>query len=131
MARYYGGDARESPIPEFGAMEIELQNGGGKIFEGTAPKQTVWESHNDEVHIVPEGFFITASSPSCQVQGMENEQGDRFGLQFHPEVNDSEFGKEMFENFVEICRRIVMPTIRLKHGYKSQLSQFKTWQIPI
>jgi GMP synthase-like glutamine amidotransferase len=35
---------------------------------------------------------------------MENEQGDRFGLQFHPEVNDSEFGKEMFENFVEICR---------------------------
>ena len=85
-------------------MEIELQNGGGKIFEGTAPKQTVWESHNDEVHIVPEGFFITASSPSCQVQGMENEQGDRFGLQFHPEVNDSEFGKEMFENFVEICR---------------------------
>ena len=104
MARHYGGDARESPIPEFGAMEIELQNGGGKIFEGTASKQTVWESHNDEVHVVPEGFFITASSPSCQVQGMENEQGDRFGLQFHPEVNDSEFGKEMFENFVEICR---------------------------
>ena len=104
MARHYGGDARESPIPEFGAMEIELQNGGGKIFHNTASKQTVWESHNDEVHIVPEGFFITASSPSCRVQGMENLSGDRFGLQFHPEVNDSEYGKEMFENFVEICR---------------------------
>ena len=104
MARHYGGDARESPIPEFGAMEIELQNGGGKIFHNTASKQTVWESHNDEVHIVPEGFFITASSPSCRVQGMENVAGDRFGLQFHPEVNDSEFCKEMFENFVEICR---------------------------
>jgi GMP synthase-like glutamine amidotransferase len=25
-------------------------------------------------------------------------------LQFHPEVNDSEFGKEMFENFVAVCR---------------------------
>ena len=78
MARHYGGDARESPIPEFGAMEIELQNGGGKIFAGTAGKQTVWESHNDEVHVVPAGFFITASSPSCRVQGMENESGDRF-----------------------------------------------------
>ncbi|DAC26287.1 MAG TPA: GMP synthase, partial [Candidatus Poseidoniales archaeon] len=86
------------------AMEIELQNQGGKIFQNTAPRQTVWESHNDEVHEVPDGFFITASSPSCKVQGMENEAGDRFGLQFHPEVNDSEFGKEMFENFVEICR---------------------------
>jgi GMP synthase (glutamine-hydrolysing) len=85
-------------------MEIELQNQGGKIFQNTSLAQTVWESHNDEVHEVPDGFFITASSPSCKVQGMENEAGDRFGLQFHPEVNDSEFGKEMFENFVEICR---------------------------
>ena len=105
MARHYGGDARESPIPEFGAMEIELQNQGGKIFQNTSSTQTVWESHNDEVHEVPDGFFITASSPSCKVQGMENEAGDRFGLQFHPEVNDSEFGEAMFRNFVSICDR--------------------------
>ena len=77
---------------------------GGAIFAGTQQTQTVWESHNDEVHVVPEGFFITAGSASCKVQGMENEAGDRFGLQFHPEVNDSEFGKEMFENFVALCR---------------------------
>ena len=105
MARHYGGDARESPVPEFGAMEIELINGGGKIFEGTAAKQVVWESHNDEVHIIPDDFFITASSPSCKIQGMENKQGDRFGLQFHPEVNDSEFGQEIFKNFVKICEK--------------------------
>ena len=30
MARFYGGGARESPIPEFGAMDIELHDGGGK-----------------------------------------------------------------------------------------------------
>jgi len=105
MARFYGGNACEAPKPEFGAMVISLQNGGGKIFAGTGETQTVWESHNDEVSEVPDGFFITASSSSCKVQGMENEKGDRFGLQFHPEVNDSEFGKEMFENFVEICRK--------------------------
>ena len=35
---------------------------------------------------------------------MENDDGTRFGLQFHPEVNDSEFGKEMFENFVNVCK---------------------------
>ena len=104
MARHYGGDACEAPKPEFGAMEITLQNGGGRIFLETAQTQTVWESHNDEVNIVPDGFVITASSVSCNVQGMENEKGDRFGLQFHPEVNDSEFGAKMFENFVDICR---------------------------
>tara|TARA_B100000242_G_scaffold266133_1_gene214749 strand:- start:712 stop:1335 length:624 start_codon:yes stop_codon:yes gene_type:complete len=104
MARHYGGDARESPEPEFGAMQIRLENGGGAIFANTADSQTVWESHNDEVHVVPDGFFITASSDSCKVQGMENNEATRFGLQFHPEVNDSEYGKEMFENFVNVCR---------------------------
>jgi len=104
MARFYGGAAREAPEPEFGVMEINLENNGGMIFANTADAQIVWESHNDEVHEIPNKFFITASSVSCEVQGMENQKGDRFGLQFHPEVNDSEYGKEIFENFVSICR---------------------------
>ena len=73
-------------------MSIELVSGGGVIFAGTPSPQTVWESHNDEVHVVPDGFTITARSPSCEVQGMEDPNRMRFGLQFHPEVNDSEYG---------------------------------------
>ena len=105
MAGYYGGAAAEAVEPEFGAAQITLANGGGQIFADTPDVQTVWESHNDEVSVVPEGFFITASSQSCLVQGMENEKGDRFGLQFHPEVNDSEYGQNMFQNFIEICKK--------------------------
>ena len=105
MAGHYGGAAAEAITPEFGAATIELVNGGGKIFQDTPNEQVVWESHNDEVSKLPDGFFITASSESCEVQGMENDQGDRFGLQFHPEVNDSEFGQHMFKNFIEICRQ--------------------------
>jgi GMP synthase (glutamine-hydrolysing) len=104
MAGHYGGSAQEADAPEFGAASIHLVDGGGRMFEGTPDSQTVWESHNDEVNVVPEGFFITASSDSCRVQGMENAAGDRFGLQFHPEVNDSEYGKEIFQNFIEVCR---------------------------
>lgn len=104
MARHYGGDCGEAALPEFGAMEIELVEGGGVIFANTPDAQTVWESHNDEVTIVPEGFRITAKSDSCNVQGMEDEKRRRFGLQFHPEVNDSEYGAEMMRNFVEFCR---------------------------
>ena len=103
MAGFYGGGASEAQEPEFGAANITLVNGGGKIFADTPESQVVWESHNDEVSELPEGFFITASSPSCKIQGMENEAGDRFGLQFHPEVNDSEYGQKMFQNFIEIC----------------------------
>jgi GMP synthase-like glutamine amidotransferase len=34
---------------------------------------------------------------------MEDVGRRRFGLQFHPEVNDSEFGTEMMTNFVTFC----------------------------
>ena len=104
MARHYGGDAGEAPRPEFGAASISLVGGGGPLFKGTPSNQTVWESHNDEVTEIPPGFKITAFSESCQVQAMQNEEMDRFGLQFHPEVNDTTYGSNIFENFVEICK---------------------------
>ena len=105
MAGFYGGQSQEAPHPEFGAATIELIDGGGELFIGTPDEQEVWESHNDEVIIVPNGFKITAVSENCAVQAMENVSKDRFGLQFHPEVNDSEYGDKIFENFVSVCSR--------------------------
>ncbi len=104
MARHYGGEADEAPNPEFGAATISLVGSGGPLFEGTPQEQIVWESHNDEVSVIPPGFEITAFSDSCEVQGMQNREMSRFGLQFHPEVNDTEYGSHIFENFVKICR---------------------------
>ena len=104
MARHYGGNAGEAPKPEFGAATISLVGDGGPLFRGTPSHQTVWESHNDEVTTTPPGFTVTAESESCRVQAMQNEELDRFGLQFHPEVNDTEFGSNIFEIFVEICK---------------------------
>ena len=105
MAEFYGGKSQEAPHPEFGAATIELIDGGGELFVDTPDEQGVWESHNDEVIVVPDGFKITAVSENCAVQAMENKAKDRFGLQFHPEVNDSEYGGKIFENFVSVCFR--------------------------
>jgi GMP synthase (glutamine-hydrolysing) len=104
MARHYGGDAGEAPKPEFGAATISLVGDGGPLFHGTPSEQTVWESHNDEVTKTPPGFIAVAQSESCKVQAMQNEDLNRFGLQFHPEVNDTEYGSSIFENFVSICK---------------------------
>ena len=105
MARHYGGEASEAKKPEFGSAEITLIENGGPIFEDTPSRQIVWESHNDEVSLLPPGFTITAKSISCAIQAMQNLELKRFGLQFHPEVNDTEFGSKIFENFVDICKR--------------------------
>ena len=100
MARYYGGDARESPIPEFGAMEIELQNGGGKIFEGTAPKQTVWESHNDEVHIVPED--------SSSLQVVHHVKSKEWKTSKVTDLDCNFILRSMIQNSVRKCSRILL-----------------------
>ena len=91
--------------PEFGSAEITLIEDGGPIFEDTPSRQIVWESHNDEVSLAPPGFTVTAKSTSCAIQAMQNLELKRFGLQFHPEVNDTEYGSKIFENFVDICKR--------------------------
>lgn len=105
MAGFYGGRAAEADKPEFGAATMRLSEDPGPLFSSTPSEQIVWESHNDEVVKVPENFRITASSDSCRVQAMQNDSGDRLGVQFHPEVNDSEFGETIFRNFVSICDR--------------------------
>ena len=105
MAGFYGGRAAEADEPEFGAATMRLSDDPGPLFSSTPPEQVVWESHNDEVVEMPENFRITASSDSCRVQAMQNDSGDRLGVQFHPEVNDSEFGETIFRNFVSICDR--------------------------
>ena len=104
IATHYGGAAGPSKVPEFGSALVSVTERGW-LMAGLPDEYTVWESHNDEVTGAPPGFVITAHSESCEVQGMENESGDRFGLQFHPEVNDSEYGARIFENFVGVCER--------------------------
>ena len=66
------------------------------------PKEfNVWESHNDEVHKMPTGFRILASSDACQVQVMQHETLPYAGVQYHPEVENTEFGAEIFQNFLD------------------------------
>ena len=55
--------------------------------------------------LLPEDFTITASSKYCEIEAMENVNLMRFGLQFHPEVNDTEFGTEIMTNFVNFVRK--------------------------
>ena len=54
---------------------------------------------------MPKDFVITAETNNKIIMGIAHKKLPIFGLQFHPEVNDSEYGAKIFENFVDICRR--------------------------
>ncbi|MDX1610925.1 MAG: GMP synthase subunit A [Candidatus Thermoplasmatota archaeon] len=106
MARHFGGDADAAGTPEFGRTELILNEGVEQddLLAGLPEKSTVWESHNDEVTVVPEGFEVLAHSKDCEVQAMRHTERPLYGLQFHPEVSDTEFGERIFQNFIDLCK---------------------------
>ena len=103
MARFFGGKASPSKIPEFGKVELAVLK-GNEIFKGVPEKSIVWESHNDEVSKLTDIFEILAESENCKIQAMKHKEKPFYGLQFHPEVEHTEFGKRIFKNFVNICK---------------------------
>ncbi len=102
MAGHFGGKAAPGETPEFGATEMIVTD-EGDILRDVPERSTVWESHHDEVSVVPDDFRVLAHSTTCPVQVMRHNDRPLFGMQFHPEVEHTEAGVTMFENFIRIC----------------------------
>jgi GMP synthase (glutamine-hydrolysing) len=98
MSLYCGGTAGPAPVPEFGRTEIEVLE-EDTLFRGVPDHFVAWESHNDEVKELPPGFRSIARSQNCAVQAVVHESKPWFGTQFHPEVEQTEHGYDMFNNF--------------------------------
>ncbi|MEM4347711.1 MAG: GMP synthase subunit A [Candidatus Altiarchaeota archaeon] len=100
MAIFHGGKAGPAKIPEYGLAKIKILE-RDDLFRGIEKEEfLVWESHNDEVKKAP-GFKILASSENCKIQAMKHEKKKHYGLQFHPEVNNTEYGEKIIENFIK------------------------------
>ncbi len=104
MATHFGGETAPGETPEFGKTKLVLDGDGGRLLAGLPEESTVWESHNDEVVRVPDGFRVLGHSKDCPVQAMEHETRDLYGVQFHPEVDHTEHGERIFQNFLDACK---------------------------
>ena len=103
MALMLGGEVGAVQIREYGRSDLRIKSHDG-IFAGTADEQKAWTSHGDAVFAAPEGFDVTAETPSVPIIAFENPEEGRFGVQFHPEVRHTEYGMEILKNFLyEAC----------------------------
>ncbi|WP_338879017.1 glutamine-hydrolyzing GMP synthase [Achromobacter veterisilvae] len=111
MAQQLGGVVSFSDHREFGYAEVRA-HGHTKLLEGLEDFATpeghgmlkVWMSHGDKVTELPPGFKLMASTPSCPIAGMADEDRNFYAVQFHPEVTHTVQGKAMLARFVnEIC----------------------------
>lgn len=97
------GKANENTAAEFGRTDCNF-NTDCSIFDGLKTQSVVWMSHNDYIEKLPEGFTAAAHSDKCPYAAIENKERKFYGVQFHPEVNHTEQGKEMLGNFLyRVC----------------------------
>ena len=107
MAVQLGGEVSWSDTREFGYAEVRA-HGHTQLLDGVQDFTTpeghgmlkVWMSHGDKVTALPPGFKLMASTPSCPIAGMANEDKRYYAVQFHPEVTHTIQGHAMITRFV-------------------------------
>jgi GMP synthase (glutamine-hydrolysing) len=102
MARLEPGEGYEGAKRERGYFPVE--NTGEGLFKGLPAEIAVWHSHCDEVKQLPDGFRRTASNETCEIQAMQQKGRRLYGVQFHPELFDTEHpeGRRIVEAFLEL-----------------------------
>ncbi|MCG7840720.1 MAG: GMP synthase subunit A [Methanomassiliicoccales archaeon] len=101
MTTHFGGSTGPAIRAEFGRTRLYVDE-PDHLFSELPKDFDVWESHNDEVKIVPEGFQILAHSDTCRVEAMRSLKRPLYALQFHPEVENTDFGMDIFRNFLKV-----------------------------
>jgi len=111
MAHQLGGVVTSGHQREFGPATVRARGHTallGGIQDYATPEGwgmlNVWMSHGDKVTELPPGFKLMASTDSCPIAGMADEERRFYALQFHPEVTHTQRGAAILERFVlEIC----------------------------
>ena len=70
------------------------------LFEGLPSENICWMSYTDYVKTPPKGFTTIAHTDKCPCAAMCDESRKLYGVQFHPEVTHTAYGKQMFHNFI-------------------------------
>ncbi len=74
--------------------------GDSRLFDSIESGLRAWMSHGDRVVMVPPEYDVVAWTDSLPIAAMANPERGRYGVQFHPEVNHTVFGRKLLENFV-------------------------------
>jgi GMP synthase (glutamine-hydrolysing) len=125
----HGGGRVEHCRREYGPARFLIVD-PSPIFDGIAAESTVWMSHGDTVVALGDGFreigitFVPGDEQPHRYAAIADDRRQRYGFQFHPEVDDTEHGEKMLENFViRVCR--CRPTWTMDRYVDEQLEEIR------
>ena len=103
IAHTLDGKVETAPVSEYGKTKTEVKT-DATLFRGVPAEISSWMSHTDYISKVPSGFTVTAHTENCPVAAMEDTSRHIYATQFHPEVQHTEYGKELIHNFLyDVC----------------------------
>lgn len=87
---------------EYGKILLKTKN--SCLFTDIPAESICWMSHTDYISEVPKGFRPAGYTDQCPCAAMENPEKKLYAVQFHPEVTHTEYGKQLFRNFLfDVC----------------------------
>jgi len=103
-----GGKVEKAQRREYGRAQLKVACEGGPessaLFAGVPGPLRVWNSHGDHVRALPEGFRTVGMTENA-VAAVESVQKKIYAVEFHPEVNHTERGRELLRNFLfRVCK---------------------------
>ena len=103
MAWMAGGQVSSAESgSEYGKTMLYRKESG--LFRDIPHTSVCWMSHTDYVSRVPDGFSVIARTDKCPCAAMCDESRRLYGVQFHPEVTHTAYGRQMLHNFLyDIC----------------------------
>ena len=104
MTSYLNGKVEKAANSEYGRADIEVEDTNSVLFAGLPKDEYVWMSHGDLVTGAPAGFETVASSKNCPIAAIANDQAKMYGIQFHAEVRNTQYGLDILRNFAfKVC----------------------------
>ena len=100
VARESGAELVKLDHAEYGPAMLSVSNRETPLFKDVPQQSRVWMSHGDSVVKLPEGFVKASETARCNVAAIANDDRKVYGVQFHPEVVHTEFGKQVLYNFL-------------------------------
>ncbi|MDP3941366.1 MAG: glutamine-hydrolyzing GMP synthase [bacterium] len=88
---------------EYGPATLQLENGTWDIAKGVKDASTVWMSHGDVIEALPKGFSILGTTEHVPFAFAEDRKRKIIGVLFHPEVEHTECGENILQNFMDYC----------------------------
>lgn len=117
IAHFHGASVSRAPEPLHGRIRT-ITTSGTDLFLGLPRSFDVTRYHSLAVTgELPECLKCTAMSEDGVIMGLRHRHLPHYGIQFHPESICSQYGREMFANFLsDVCAPSVArsPLVRLE-----------------